>query len=53
MSAGIPGAVYPGLFAEKVIEWLYWDIPDILAGGRGVFEECKRRLLSFCAAGGL
>ena len=28
MSAGIPGAVYPGLFAEKVIEWLYWDIPQ-------------------------
>ena len=28
MSAGIPGAVCPGLFAEKVIEWLYWDIPQ-------------------------
>ena len=28
MSAGMPGAVCPGLFAEKVIEWLYWDIPQ-------------------------
>ena len=27
MSAGMPGAACPGLFAEKVIEWLYWDIP--------------------------
>ena len=28
ISAGTPGAVCPGLFAEKVIEWLYWDIPQ-------------------------
>ena len=28
MSAGTPGAFYPGLFAEKVIKWLYWDIPQ-------------------------
>ena len=25
----------------------------VVKAGRGVFEECKRRLLSFCAAGGL
>ena len=42
MSAGMPGAVCPGLFAEKVIEWLYWDIPQFgVLGSRTLLARAE------------